>query len=335
MSGMTKMEAIRFLGLSDNSSEEDVDAAIRAAILKNHPDSGGTSGEFQKTMDARNALVRVEPSGDIILREIGLSLLAKESHDKEIERHDYADKQIEKEIKRSLSLHVSPLKRRRNTTLILAGISGLAGLVSTFTSDAVSSFRYGMFETLPAILQVSFYSLTFSFALFTLLAHNRAEHVSSTIEVLNDSFSDASECADFLSSMLSNMQSLDKSDLDSRIEYIVDKPNHEESLLNGGLDKKTIASLVEAAIRDEDDYRRMQRMRRYGPFLLVSITGAASLSLPRILRSLGADEIARIFLIRAEEHGILEKSIKGTKVTYHIPDEHKSDVTLTMDATQD
>ena len=46
--------------------------------------------------------------------------------------------------------------------------------------------------------------------------------------------------------------------------------------------------------------------------------GISSTSFKSVAQTLGFHELTKIFLIRAEEYGLLTKKVRGTQITYHL-----------------
>ena len=54
---MSRAEALDILGLEEGASEDEIDAAYKALIVKNHPDQGGTDWLAARLNDARDTLL--------------------------------------------------------------------------------------------------------------------------------------------------------------------------------------------------------------------------------------------------------------------------------------
>lgn len=59
---MTQTEALRILGLEAGADRAAIEAAYRALMQKNHPDHGGTDGLATQLTEARDTLLRGDPS---------------------------------------------------------------------------------------------------------------------------------------------------------------------------------------------------------------------------------------------------------------------------------
>lgn len=57
-SSMTRNEALEILGLQDGAAEEDIRAAYRAQMKRNHPDTGGSPALARRIQEARDLLLR-------------------------------------------------------------------------------------------------------------------------------------------------------------------------------------------------------------------------------------------------------------------------------------
>ncbi|MEN0651965.1 MULTISPECIES: DnaJ domain-containing protein [Hyphobacterium] len=55
---MTRREALEILGLEDGAGEEDIRAAYRAQMKRNHPDMGGSPALARRIQEARDILLR-------------------------------------------------------------------------------------------------------------------------------------------------------------------------------------------------------------------------------------------------------------------------------------
>ena len=56
---MSRTEALDILGLEEGASEDDIEAAYKALIVKNHPDQGGTDWLAARLNEARDILLNV------------------------------------------------------------------------------------------------------------------------------------------------------------------------------------------------------------------------------------------------------------------------------------
>ncbi|HAT07724.1 MAG TPA: hypothetical protein DCS39_00545 [Rhodobiaceae bacterium] len=56
---MSRAEALDILGLKEGASEEEIEAAFKALIIKNHPDQGGTDWLAARLNEARDILLDV------------------------------------------------------------------------------------------------------------------------------------------------------------------------------------------------------------------------------------------------------------------------------------
>jgi hypothetical protein len=56
-STMSRVEALKVLGLQENASEEDIRAAHRKLIAQNHPDKGGSDYLASKVNEAKDVLL--------------------------------------------------------------------------------------------------------------------------------------------------------------------------------------------------------------------------------------------------------------------------------------
>lgn len=56
-STMTRMEALKVLGLEEGATEDDIRAAHRRLITQNHPDKGGTNYLASKVNEAKDVLL--------------------------------------------------------------------------------------------------------------------------------------------------------------------------------------------------------------------------------------------------------------------------------------
>lgn len=55
---MTRREALEILGLQEGAAEEDIRAAYRAQMKRNHPDTGGSPALARRIQEARDLLLR-------------------------------------------------------------------------------------------------------------------------------------------------------------------------------------------------------------------------------------------------------------------------------------
>jgi len=55
--GISRKEAFEILGLQENAGEEEIRTAYKKLIMKNHPDSGGSSYLFRQISDAKKVLL--------------------------------------------------------------------------------------------------------------------------------------------------------------------------------------------------------------------------------------------------------------------------------------
>lgn len=55
---MTRREALEILGLTEGASEEEIRAAYRTQMKRNHPDTGGSPALARRIQEARDLLLR-------------------------------------------------------------------------------------------------------------------------------------------------------------------------------------------------------------------------------------------------------------------------------------
>lgn len=55
---MTRREAFEILGLEEGASENDIQAAFRSQMKRNHPDTGGSPALARRIQEARDVLLR-------------------------------------------------------------------------------------------------------------------------------------------------------------------------------------------------------------------------------------------------------------------------------------
>lgn len=282
------MQAYEILGLSLTATDEEILGSYKALAREMHPDMGGSDEEMRLLNEARDAALALRTS--LALPSMG-PLVASGFQQSEVQRREEADRRVDREVRKIVSMHVAVLTQRRNTYAGMSAAVAIVGLVTSQALPAVSTF-----SSLGSVAVAGWASLFVAvpFAFGALVAQNRVQAVQATTDALAESFADISDCAEFLDSLASHPDTpaspWTRDDVARMIESNV-----------GNTDYRGTGVL--AAVR------ALERLTR-------GVLGMGSLSLRGVLHELGPVETAKIFLIRAVEHRLVSQHVTGTRVTY-------------------
>jgi curved DNA-binding protein CbpA len=330
------------LGVADNSSMEEVDSVFKEKLKEAHSDLGGDDEATRNLIEARDAIkenLMIEKKPNDREKQISIykeKMLDIELSEKKDERkHEIAKREIEQTIKRVYTLRVSPLIKRRNTYVIYSSVAAIAGLIIGFAIEVFSGIK---FETDPyqgeaksfATLFIGFMTIlpAIPFGLLTFLLNNRVQSIKSTIEILENTFSDISECAIFLGEVINaGFQQVvywaKEEYFEPPLEEDAAYESYQEFLQNGFTKDQLISYVYQVIMHrkyDEEEKTKLQRIMRKSKSTIYDLTGAAHIELKNILETLGPEEIESILESRSIEHGLLEKRRQGTLVTFMLVD---------------
>ena len=281
MTELSPQEAFELLGVPLGSSDEDIVAAHRELAKSCHSDKGGSDEEMCRVNEARAVALRFRAASLAVVLEpndSGTQL----TH---VQKRELADRNVERETNRIISMRVNRLAHKRNQLVGMGGISAIASLVFT-------QLPFSFITSWPLVLDGFWWIpliVATPFAFQTLLLQNQIQSIKGTADALNHAFSDLNDCAEFLGAMFKGV-------------------NHDNSFMRNDIEQM-ITEVIEGSTMHRDDK---------GARMLKECLGMSFLEFRSALEVLGSYEITKIFLIRAVEHGLLIERIQGTQITYNL-----------------